>query len=92
MAQQHYGQVPDFFQHPAYEAANRYVLSTSTLSTDTVILGGFGPVVPDGYGIGYNAGSQRLGCVVSAYKDARDAAEFVRALEESLDDIKSIVE
>lgn len=45
-----------------------FVLSTSTLSTDTIYFGGFGPVVMDGFGIGYNVTDQKLGAVVTSYK------------------------
>lgn len=43
---------PTIFQDPAYSAINYNILSTSTLSSPDVLAGGFGPVVPDGYGIG----------------------------------------
>uniref|UniRef100_A0A183CL70 Bromo domain-containing protein n=1 Tax=Globodera pallida TaxID=36090 RepID=A0A183CL70_GLOPA len=55
------------FTHPVYESMNHFVLSTSTLSTDTIYFGGFGPVVPDGIGIGYNVTDTKLGAVAIAY-------------------------
>lgn len=39
------------FQDPAYDTLNHNILSTSTLSSPDVMVGGFGPVVSDGYGI-----------------------------------------
>lgn len=45
-----------------------FVLSTSTLSTDTIVFGGFGPVVKDGFGIGYNVVGSKLGAVVASNK------------------------
>lgn len=43
---------PAIFQDPAFDILNHNILSTSTLSSPDVMVGGFGPVVPDGYGIG----------------------------------------
>jgi carnitine O-palmitoyltransferase 2 len=45
-----------------------FVISTSTLTTETIVFGGFGPVVQDGFGIGYNVVASKLGAVISAYK------------------------
>lgn len=53
ISEQSNSRMPDIFQDPAYEALNYNVLSTSTLSSPVVMGGGFGPVVSDGYGIGY---------------------------------------
>ena len=46
------GSLPDIFTDPAYAAINHNILSTSTLSSPAVLIGGFAPVVPDGYGVG----------------------------------------
>lgn len=43
---------PELFADPAYTHINHNILSTSSLTSDYVWLGGFGPVVKDGYGIG----------------------------------------
>lgn len=44
--------IPDLFTDPAYGQINHNILSTSSLTSDHVWIGGFGPVVKDGYGIG----------------------------------------
>lgn len=59
--------LPGIFTDRIYTNMEHFVLSTSTLSTDTIVFGGFGPVVEDGLGIGYNVTS-KLGAVVSSYK------------------------
>ena len=46
------GELPEIFCDPAYALINHNILSTSTLSSPAVLLGGFAPVVQDGYGIG----------------------------------------
>jgi len=46
------GKMPSLYQDPAYTLLNHNILSTSTLSSPAVLIGGFAPVVPDGYGVG----------------------------------------
>ena len=53
LAQQQSLPIPALYQDPAYAAINHTILSTSTLGSPAVELGGFAPVVHDGYGIGY---------------------------------------
>lgn len=55
----------------SFERMNQFVLSTSTLSTDTIYFGGFGSVIPDGFGIGYNVTDEKLGAVAVSYKVGR---------------------
>ncbi|KAL3125404.1 hypothetical protein niasHT_002132 [Heterodera trifolii] len=83
--------MPKLFANPIYERMNHFVLSTSTLSTDTIHFGGFGPVVPDGIGIGYNVTDTKLGAVAITYNDKRSAKEFVKALDASLVKIQRVL-
>ncbi|CAK5092186.1 unnamed protein product [Meloidogyne enterolobii] len=82
------------FNHPIYQRImSHFVLSTSTLSTDTIYFGGFGPVVKDGFGVGYNVTDQKLGATVTCYKSQnRNASEFCRALDDGLNKIKNVIE
>lgn len=43
---------PAFFSSEAWQALNHTVLSTSNCGNSSLRLFGFGPVVPDGFGIG----------------------------------------
>ncbi|CAI5447718.1 unnamed protein product [Caenorhabditis angaria] len=81
-------EIPEFFQDPGYSRMGHFILSTSTLSTETIVFGGFGPVVPDGFGIGYNVVASKLGAVISSNKSKRDAQAFSQALFKSLDILK----
>ncbi|CAD6197135.1 unnamed protein product [Caenorhabditis auriculariae] len=83
--------LPQFFEDDGYKRMGQFVLSTSTLSTETIVFGGFGPVVKDGFGIGYNVVASKLGAVISSNKSKRDAAKFSEALHESLDLLKRIL-
>ena len=101
------GQSPAIFTDSSYQHMNHIVLSTSTLSTDSVLIGGFAPVSPDGYGIGYNV---RAVCCVSAGNcflcaqvspdslgcnvttyPARDGGQFVSCLHQTLDDLHCLM-
>ena len=44
--------VPAIFTDPGYNTLNTSVLSTSNCGNPALRLFGFGPVTPDGYGIG----------------------------------------
>lgn len=83
--------LPCIFEDPAYAAINHNILSTSTLSSPALLAGGFGPVVKDGYGIGYNIQEGFLGSVVTSYKPDRDGVEFVRCLRAAYEDIAKVL-
>lgn len=57
---------------------------------NTFILG-FGPVVKDGYGIGYNISDEQLGCVVSNYKQETNGKDFIECLKKSYDDLTDVI-
>lgn len=44
--------LPDLYKDEAYQKINYNIISTSTLAAEAILVGGFGPVVPDGLGIG----------------------------------------
>ncbi|NXA48357.1 CPT2 palmitoyltransferase, partial [Nothocercus julius] len=82
--------LPDFYQDQAYARLNHNILSTSTLSSPAVQLGGFGPVVPDGFGIGYGVHNDWIGCNVSSYP-SRNVKEFLQCINKSLEDIFNVL-
>lgn len=86
------GKLPDFYSDPLYAESQHYTLSTSTLYGECFAGGGFAPVVPDGFGLGYGYVDAMFGVLVSSYRDKRNNTQFVQALDESLTDIKRIVE
>uniref|UniRef100_A0A336MKE1 CSON002345 protein n=1 Tax=Culicoides sonorensis TaxID=179676 RepID=A0A336MKE1_CULSO len=83
---------PGIFTDPAYAKINHNILSTSTLSSPALAAGGFGPVVKDGYGIGYNIQSAFCGCVVTNYKATRDGLDFVDCLKDAFKDIETVLQ
>ncbi|XP_059611448.1 carnitine O-palmitoyltransferase 2, mitochondrial [Phlebotomus argentipes] len=80
------------YKDTAYKLINHNILSTSTLSSPALEVGGFGPVVADGYGIGYQIDKDRLGSIVSTYHAKRNGSEFVEALQESAKHLKEVLE
>ncbi|CAG5131342.1 unnamed protein product, partial [Candidula unifasciata] len=78
------------FTNPAYLYLNHIILSTSTLSDPAVQIGGFAPVTPDGFGIGYAIEDKNIGFNVTTYP-ACDVREFISSCETSLNDIHSII-
>lgn len=81
----------NLYQDPAYAAINHNILSTSTLTSPAVSLGGFAPVVPDGFGVGYGVHDEWIGCNVSSYP-ARNVHEFLKCVHKSLEDIFTVLD
>ncbi len=77
------------FEDLSYQALNHIILSTSTLNSDAVLIGGFAPVTPDGYGIGYSVQDEWMGTQVSTY-DTRDGAAFVSSIETVFNDLSEV--
>lgn len=83
---------PALYSDQAHKLINHNILSTSTLSSPALMLGGFGPVTHDGYGIGYSIQDEFLGTVFTNYPEHTNGPEFVDCLRESFDEITNIVE
>ncbi|XP_069794567.1 carnitine O-palmitoyltransferase 2, mitochondrial isoform X2 [Narcine bancroftii] len=83
--------LPELFQDPSYIQMNHNILSTSTLTSPAVNLGGFAPVVPNGFGVGYGVHDNWIGYIVSSYP-ARDVKEFLKCVHKSLDDIFDVLQ
>ncbi|XP_067884843.1 carnitine O-palmitoyltransferase 2, mitochondrial-like [Heterodontus francisci] len=84
------GSRPEFYQDPAYIQFNNIIISTSTLNSSAVKIGGFAPVTQDGYGIAYNIFDTWFGCNLTWYA-SRDGNEFLKCLNQSLDDIFDVL-
>ena len=63
------------------------VLSTSTLSSESIVGGGFGPVNDECYAIGY--GIRPHGCEAQVMTYGRDSQGFVDSLADALDDMRA---
>lgn len=85
-------EVPKLYKDELFHRLNHSILSTSTLSSHALLAGGFGPVVSDGYGIGYNIQENMAGTLITNYKNNRNGSDFVQCLEQSYEDIRKIIE
>jgi len=83
-------EVPEIFQDPAYAKINHVILSTSTLSSPALLIGGFGPVVKDGLGIGYGVEDEQLGCIVTSYPPHGDVHGFLSCMQQTFTDMNLV--
>ncbi|XP_028177897.1 carnitine O-palmitoyltransferase 2, mitochondrial [Ostrinia furnacalis] len=83
--------MPEVYNSYEYNFLNKSILSTSTLSSPSVMAGGFGPVAKEGFGIGYSAFTDKLGAAVTSYKPHNDSSKFIEALHKSFLDITKIL-
>ena len=82
-------QLPPFFSSDAWKTLNHTVLSTSNCGNPALRLFGFGPVVPNGFGIGYIIKDD--GISYSVCSKRRQTSRFVQTLEGCLDEIQSML-
>jgi carnitine O-palmitoyltransferase 2 len=69
---------------------NHTILSTSTVASKHIAAGGFGPVVDDGYGIGYLIDDEQCGLLVTSYLH-RELPSFMQAADESFRELANII-
>uniref|UniRef100_T1J4G2 Choline/carnitine acyltransferase domain-containing protein n=1 Tax=Strigamia maritima TaxID=126957 RepID=T1J4G2_STRMM len=67
--------MPAIFKDSSYQLINHIIISTSTLSSPAAEVGGFGPVVKDGLGIGYLITDDMAASVVTSYPPNRDGPD-----------------
>lgn len=82
--------IPPFFESEAWKALNHTVLSTSNCGNPALRLFGFGPVVPDGFGIGYIIKDDGLQYSISSKH--RQTKRFAHTLHKVLLDFKEIMQ
>ncbi|XP_074034135.1 choline acetyltransferase [Leptinotarsa decemlineata] len=78
--------LPKLFTDSAYRIANKFLLTTSQVATNTDSFMGYGPVEDDGYGASYNPKSDCIIFCLSAFwsSEVTSTSRFVQSLEESL--------
>lgn len=83
--------MPELYNTVAYKRINHNIISTSTLSSDALLAGSFGPVVRDGLGIGYSIQNEECGAIVTSYKNGCNGQEFVNSLEQAFNAIRKVI-
>jgi len=81
------GEVPPLFTCKPYSKLTRFIISTSTLASDALENGGFGPVNEDCYAVGY--GIRDHGCRSLVMTYGRDSQGFAEHIEKAMVDMRS---
>eukprot|EP00744_Colponema_vietnamica_P008521 GILI01012145.1.p1 GENE.GILI01012145.1~~GILI01012145.1.p1 ORF type:complete len:687 (+),score=228.57 GILI01012145.1:52-2061(+) len=93
-SERRFNTVPELFKDPSYATFGSNIISTSTLFSEALLGGGFGPVSP-GYGIGYAVAPDMMQFNVSAWKGVggpnHSAEDFAGALLEAVDDVSKLL-
>ncbi|XP_004072579.1 carnitine O-acetyltransferase isoform X1 [Oryzias latipes] len=86
--------MPEIFMDTSYAVANHFNLSTSQVGSKTDCVMCFGPVVPDGYGVCYNPMDEHINIAITAFNSCEEtnAANFAQAVEDSLLDMRALLE
>jgi carnitine O-acetyltransferase len=79
----------EIFSDPIFQESTYFKLSTSNMSPGEFFYGGFGPVVPDGYGVNYAIGQDTLKFSISARKAKKvtNCYKLRQSLEKTLKDM-----
>jgi len=82
--------VPEIFKDVSYKKMGENILSTSTLQSDALGGGGFAPVHPEGFGIGYYVRDDDIAFVLSSYR--KDTQQFVNAILDACKEVKTLLD
>lgn len=83
-------QLHPIYTDKSYQSINHNILSTSTVASKHIAAGGFGPVVNDGFGIGYLIDDDQCGLLVTSYMK-NELPNFVEAANESYKELADII-
>jgi carnitine O-acetyltransferase len=81
------------FTDPLFSRSNYWQLSTSQLDLKHIVSIGFGPVVPDGYGVCYLISKDYIMVTITAFKDSKvtSSSKMFAGIQESLDDVFALI-
>ncbi len=79
LAEKKGGPLPHIYQDKAYKVLSNIVLSTSTLSSDALFAGGFGPVGQDCFALPYGVADDGARTAITSY--GLGSQEFARQLD-----------
>ncbi|MDL2290503.1 choline/carnitine O-acyltransferase [Desulfovibrio sp. OttesenSCG-928-F20] len=85
-------QEPALFRNPAWQTLRHDALSTSGVGAPFIRFFGFGPVVPDGFGIGYAPEPGKTGLTVSSFRSSKlSASGFIDAFASAAGQIATVL-
>eukprot|EP00612_Vaucheria_litorea_P000583 CAMPEP_0171459506 /NCGR_PEP_ID=MMETSP0945-20130129/4764_1 /TAXON_ID=109269 /ORGANISM="Vaucheria litorea, Strain CCMP2940" /LENGTH=620 /DNA_ID=CAMNT_0011985541 /DNA_START=166 /DNA_END=2028 /DNA_ORIENTATION=+ len=83
----------DFYNHPLYLKSSKWLCSTSNVSNPFLSAFGFGPVVDNGYGLGYIIHNESIPIVVTNFEEGEtDSKDMSKGIENALLEIQNIFE
>lgn len=98
MMYKHFGEsfgikeMPVIFEDEGYLKLKYDFLSTSGLAAEFVDCIGFGPVVEDGFGVGYSIKNNSISiCLTSKIDNKENAEKFAQNIKESFNDLRKVV-
>lgn len=86
------GREPAVFTNSAWQTLKYDALSTSGIGAPFIRFFGFGPVVADGFGVGYAPGQEGTGLVVTCRKDSGwSAGQFLSGFAQAGESLASVL-
>lgn len=93
-SERRFNSIPELFEDPSYATFGANTISTSTLFSEALLGGGFGPV-STGYGVGYAVAPDMLQFNVSSWKGIggpnHTADVYAGALLEAVEDVSKLL-
>eukprot|EP00924_Labyrinthula_sp_SR-Ha-C_P006992 maker-scaffold_8-snap-gene-6.12-mRNA-1 protein AED:0.02 eAED:0.02 QI:253/1/1/1/1/1/3/57/659 len=83
------GVAKEFFESEEMNTMNHWILSTSTLSSEALFTGGFGPVNDDCYGIAYGLDKNAFRCSATSYK--KGSQGLIDSIEHAAKEMKDVL-
>ena len=85
-------EMPEFFNDFGYKQLTYSYISTSRIESKNFDLGGFGPVVPDGFGFWYNLLDNRIDMNLITYKSINEdnVKLFADSIVKSMKDLAKL--
>ncbi len=80
---------PAIFSDPGYTKFGANILSTSTLVSDALALGGFGPVHAEGFGVGYGVTDAAMRFTCTSY--GQGASAFTDSLKSAILELRDVM-
>eukprot|EP00164_Ancoracysta_twista_P002396 GFYU01003174.1.p1 GENE.GFYU01003174.1~~GFYU01003174.1.p1 ORF type:complete len:660 (-),score=214.07 GFYU01003174.1:117-2096(-) len=81
--------LPELFTDKAYSVLGENMLSTSTLGSHALMLGGFGPVAQNGYGVAYFTDDDNIGYSATSYGMNTD--RYMDEIKQALLDMQELL-
>jgi len=89
LAERQGGRMPSIYEDKAYKVMNHIILSTSTLASDALYAGGFGPVNNDCFALAYGLADDGARTAVATYKTG--SQEFADHLSKAYEDMLDVL-